>query len=582
MVLLRCALAAFLFCACGVAAAADPAKVLHLATSDIDTLDPHQLQDVYSRDVASVIFEGMFEWSYLDRPPVPVPRTAAGEPEISADGKTWTIRIKPGIFFTDDPAFGGKRRELTASDYVFSIERSLDPNLRGGGDPLSTDLIVGMRALVDAARKPGAHFDYDAPVEGLRALDRFTLQFKFTGVNYPIATDLMMVRAIAREVLAAAGGDIQARVVGTGPYRLAEWQRGSRVVLEANPDYRPLSFPESNDPALAGLVRTMQGKRLPAIGRIELAVIDEQPVRLLEFDRGKLDYIDLRGEAVGPFLRNGEMLPSLAARGISRIPHVTNSVRALYVNMDDPVAGGMTREHVALRRAIALAIDVETLIKVVYAGQGVAANQVMPPGLAGFDPQWPKREYDPALAAALLDRMGYGKRDAQGFRVTPDGKPLTVTLTIFTGNVWREIQTLLQKNMHALAVRLDFRAVPVQDLFKEAAQGKFMVDIHGRSATPNGLSYLQFYGPSPPEQNESRFRLPQYDRALEGFLRASNEADRLREARTMIAIVQLYAPLIPLLVDVENAFVQPWLQGYVPSSLAAHFQYLDIGGARPP
>jgi ABC-type transport system substrate-binding protein len=212
----------------------------------------------------------------------------------------------------------------------------------------------------------------------------------------------------------------------------------------------------------------------------------------------------------------------------------------------------------------------------------VAANQVMPPGLAGFDPQWPQREYDPALAAALLDRMGYGKRDAQGFRMSPDGKPLTVMLTIFTGNVWREIQTLLQKNMHALAVRLDFRAVPVQDLFKEAAQGKFMIDIHGRSATPNGLSYLQFYGPSPPEQNESRFRLPQYDRALEGFLRASTEADRLREARTMIAIVQFYAPLIPLLVDVENAFVQPWVQGYAPSSLAAHFQYLDIGGARPP
>src|SRR5664279_759275 len=196
MILRRCALAAFLFCACSVAAAADPAKVLHLATSDIDTLDPHQLQDVYSRDVASVSFEGMFEWSYLDRPPVPVPRTAAGEPEISVDGKTWTIRIKPGIFFTDDPAFGGKRRELTARDYVFSIERSLDPNLRGGGDPLSTDLIVGMRALVDAARKPGAHFDYDAPVEGLRALDRFTLQFKFTGVNYPIARTIMRSVAI--------------------------------------------------------------------------------------------------------------------------------------------------------------------------------------------------------------------------------------------------------------------------------------------------------------------------------------------------------------------------------------------------
>ena len=85
----------------------------------------------------------------------------------------------------------------------------------------------------------------------------------------------------------------------------------------------------------------------------------------------------------------------------------------------------------------------------------------------------------------------------------------------------------------------------------------------------------------------ARFRLMGFQRlldpqhALEAFLRAKNETERLREARTMIAIVQYYAPLIPLVVDVENAFVQPWLQGYVPSSLAAHFQYLDIAGERP-
>ena len=580
MILLRMVPAAALLALAAPAPAADPAKVLRVAGSDIDTLDPHQLQDTYSRDVASTIFEGMFEWSYLDRPPVPVPRTAQARPEVSADGRTWTVRIRPGIFFTDDPAFGGKPRELTAQDYVFSIKRTLDPNLRGGGDPVATDLIVGMRAPVDAARKAGARFDYDAPVEGLRAPDRFTLQLRFAAANYPVASSLLMTQAVAREVVEAARGDIQARVVGTGPYRLAEWQRGSRVVLEANPGYRALAFPESTDPAHADVVRTMRGKKLPAIGRVVLSVIEEQPVRVLEFDRGKLDVVDLRGEAVAPLLKNGELRPELAARGIRRVPYVSNSSRALYVNMEDPVLGGMTRERIALRRAISMAIDVDTLIRVVYHGQGIASNQVMPPGLAGFDPDWPKRENDPVLAGRLLDRMGYGRRDAQGYRMTPDGKPLTVVLTIFTGTVWREIQTLLRRNLDALGVRIEFREMPPQDLFKTSAQGKFMFNIHGRSATPDGLLYLSFYGPTPPELNESRFRVPQYDRAMQAFLRADNDADRLREARTMIAIVHYYAPLMPLVVDVRNAFVQPWLQGYVPSPFAAYVQYLDIA-ARP-
>ncbi|MFO1323203.1 MAG: ABC transporter substrate-binding protein [Burkholderiales bacterium] len=558
--------------------AADPSKVLRIASNDIDTLDPHQMQDKFSRDVVSVIYEGLYEWDYLNRPPSPVPRTAVALPTISADGRTWTIKVRPGIRFTPDPAFRGKPRELTAEDYVYSIKRSLDPNLRGGGDPLSTDLIVGMRPLVDAAAKPGARFDYDAPVEGLRALDRHTLQLKLREANYPLAMTQLFNYGVAREVVDAAKGDIQARAIGTGPYMLKEWQRGTKVVLEANPDYRTLSFPASSDPALAPMVRKMQGRKLPAIGRIEMSVIDEQSVRLLEFDRGKLDYIEQRGEAVGRFLKNGELDPALAARGIRRIPYAINSVRSLYVNMDDPVIGGMGNDRVALRRAIALGIDADSLIKVIYDGQGLPSNLIVAPGIAGFDAALNKRKYDPAAAAALLDRFGYGKRDAQGFRLAPDGKPLTVTLTIFTGNVWREIQTLLKKNLDALGVRMEFRSVPVQDLFKETAQGKFALAIHGRSLSPDGIGFMTFYGPAPPEANESRFRHAPYDRAFEAFLRAPNETERMVAARTMSEILQAYVPVMPLLVDIQNAFVQPWLVGYYPSPFSAYFQYMDIDG----
>jgi oligopeptide transport system substrate-binding protein len=580
MIRLRPLLVVTMLAVAGVVHAADPTKVLRIASSDIDTLDPQQLQDKFSNDIAAAIYEGLCEWDYLNRPPGPVPRTATALPAVSPDGKTWTIKVRPGIRFTPDPAFRGRPRELTAEDYVYSIKRSLDPNLRGGGDPLTSDLIVGMRARVAAAAKPGARFDYDAPVEGLRALDRYTLQFKFREVNYPVATALLMVLGVAREVVEAAQGDIQSRAVGTGPYMLHEWKRGTRVVLDANPDYRTLAFPDSRDPTLTTTFRAMKGRKLPAIGRVEISIIDEQSVRLLEFDRGKLDYIEQRGEAVGRFLRNGKLDPALAARGIRRVPYASNSVRSLYANMDDPVVGGMGNDRVALRRAIALGVDVDTLIKVVYDGQGLPSNLIVAPGISGFDPALNKRRYDPVAAAALLDRFGYGKRDGQGFRLAPDGKPLTVTLTIFTGNVWREIQTLLKKNMDALGVRMEFRTVPVQDLFKEAAQGRFALNIHGRSLTPNGLGFTTFYGPSPPEANESRFRYQPYDRAFEAFLRAPDETERLRAARTMSEILQAYAPVMPLLVDIQNAFVQPWLIGYFPSPFSSYFQYMDID--RPP
>ena len=579
----RRAVAALLVVVSFAAAAADPAKVLRLASSDIDTLDPQQWQDTYSNIVGSSIFEAMYQWDYFGRPPEPVPNTAAGAPEVSADGKTWTIRLQPGILFTDDPAFGGRPRELVAADYVYSIKRYLDPNLRGGGEPLLTDLIVGMRAVVDAARGPGAKLDYDAPVEGVHALDRHTLVLRFNAVNYPLVADILVgVLAVAREVVEAARGDIQARPVGTGPFLLKEWQRGTRVVLEANPRFRGVDFPASDDPRHAALIAAMKGKKFPQVGRVELSVIEEQQTRLLEFERGNLDYVELRGEAAKRFLPNGELDPALAARGIRRQTNSTNSVRSISMNMEDPVLGGMELSRVALRRAIAMALDVDSLIRVVYNGQGLPAAQLVPPGVSGFDADLRRPAFDPATANALLDRTGYRGRDAQNYRRQPDGKPLTLSFTIFSGTVWREIQTLFRRNLDAVGLRVEFKVVPTQDLFKEAAQGKFQINIHGRGGGPRGLLFSMLYGPAPPENNESRFRNGQYDRAFEEFLRAPDPATRLARARTMSALTEVYAPMIPLMVDVENAFVQPWVAGYNRSPFATYYKYVDIDLARRP
>jgi oligopeptide transport system substrate-binding protein len=564
-----------------VAAAADPAKILHLATNDIDSLDPQQWQDDFSFRIGSSIFESLYQWDYLARPPGLVPNTATGPPEISADSKTWTIRIKPGIYFTDDPAFHGKPRELVAEDYVYSIKRGLDPNLRGGGDPVTTDLIAGMRPVVDAARKPRAKFNYDVPVEGLRALDRYTLQFRLNEPNFPVMSDNLATDfAVAREVVDAAAGDIQIRAVGTGPYRLKEWKRGSRIALEANPSYRPIAFPDSSDAANAALVRQMKGKRLPQTGTIEFSVIEEMQTRLLEFKRGKLDIVELRGSGAQGLLKNGELDPALAARGIDRQvdPYGTRSV---YFNMEDPVVGGMSKERVALRRALVLGFDASALSSVVYAGLARPANQVLPPDVSAFDPtRSSKPRYDPTAANSLLDRFGYAKRGKDGFRLASDGKPLVLTMTMFIGTVWSEMQTLWKKNMDAIGVRMEFRSVPPQDLFKEAEQGKFQLCVHGRATSPMGLRLLEQYSKETPEVNHSRFHYDPYDRAMEQYLRAPSDAGRLAAARTMNDIIDTFVPQFPMVLELENTFVQPWVIGYKYSSFDANYKYVDIDLAK--
>ena len=140
----------------GAPSAADRGKVLHVASTNIETLDPQRWNDDPSYQIQFAIFEGLYEWDYLASPSRLVPNTATAMPTIADDGRTWTIRVKPGIHFTDDRAFNGKRRELVAEDYVYSLKRVLDPGLQRGGSPVATDLIVGARAVVDAASKQAA------------------------------------------------------------------------------------------------------------------------------------------------------------------------------------------------------------------------------------------------------------------------------------------------------------------------------------------------------------------------------------------------------------------------------------------
>jgi ABC-type transport system substrate-binding protein len=562
-------------------AAADMGKVLRLSSSDITSLDPQQGTDLYSTRVTSAIFEALYQFEYLSTGSKVIPNTADAMPVIADGGKTWTVRMKKGILFAADPVFKGKPRELVAGDYVYSIKRSIDPNLRGGGDPALTDLIVGARPIVDAARKPGGKFDYDARIEGLQAPDPYTVVVRLTQPDYTLLERLagLTSMAVAREAIEAAGADVMSRPVGTGPYRLKEWRRASRIVLEANPNYRVLRFPENADAPQQELIRNMHGKTLPQIGRIDISIIEESQPEILAFTQGDLDFIALGGDDTKRVLENGKLRPDLAKRGIKHVRFGSPSVTFTYFNMDDPAVGGYSTQQIALRRAIGMGFDVDELIRVLFAGNALPANQLLPPGVSGYDPSLPPKSiYDPAGARALLDRFGFKDRDGDGYRETPDGKPLTVVRGTLPESWYREMDTQWKKNMDAIGIRMQVQQQTFAELLNMSRSGKLpMFNLGYRSLEPSGYQILQtLWGKSPRDTNPSQFRQADYDAAYEQFLRTPAGPARIALARKMSDISQAYMPMMLHTFGVGNVLYYPWLQGYWPSSFGFSWKYLDI------
>src|SRR5690242_3178498 len=167
-------------------------KVLRYAFEVAETsFDPVKVNDLYSRTVTPHIFEALYAYDHLARPLVIKPLTADGMPEHSDDFRVWTVRIKPGIYFASDPAFKGKRRELVARDYVYAFQRFDDPaNKSPVWSSVETQNYVGLSELRQRSIDQKKPFDYDREIEGIRALDRYTVRFVVRESRPRLALDL--------------------------------------------------------------------------------------------------------------------------------------------------------------------------------------------------------------------------------------------------------------------------------------------------------------------------------------------------------------------------------------------------------
>jgi len=567
-----------------------PQKTLRYAFLVAETgFDPAQINDLYSSIILGQIFDPPYTYDFLSRPVKVRPNTAVGMPAVSADGLTWTIKIRPGIFFTDDPAFNGKKRELTAQDYVYSLKRHADPKIKSQNLYLIQKLIVGLDGLRQAALKNNGKYEYDREIEGIQAIDRYTYRIRLTEPSPNLLyylTYCNLMCAVAREVIEAAGVDkAMERPVGTNAFRITQWKRSSRIVLEKNPGYREHYYAEEapeGDAVKQAIAAKLKGRRLPMIDRVEVYIVEEPQPRWLAFLNGEHDLITaVPAEYINLAMPNGKLAPNLAKQGL-QFDRVTElDLAFFYFGMEHPVVGGYTPEKVALRRAIALGFEIETAIRQIYRGQAIAAQSTVPPGSYGHDKTLagPLAEYSPARAKALLDTFGYVDKDGDGYREMPDGSRLTLEVASVPDSQGKLIDEIWRRSMEKIGIRVEYRKAKWPELLRESRAGRLMVWNLGWSAAfPDAeVFYVVLYGPNAGQSNHSRFNHPDWNRLFEKAKVLPDGPERSALFREMDKLFFAYAPMRPMVHRITTGVMHPWVVGYQRHPVLREFwKYVDI------
>lgn len=537
--LIPCALLAL--AACGGADAPQPEVYRHSLPGVPAGLDPAHSADAYAGFLVQNLFQTLYAYRYLSRPYRLAPELAADLPEISADGLSVRIGIRPGQRFADDPAFdGGRGREVTAADFVYSLKRHFDPETRSRGRWLWRGRIEGLDEWAEA----GA--DYDAPVTGLRALDDHRLEIRLTAPYPQLAHTLAnpLAAVVPREAVAAYGREFGIRPVGSGPYRL-EAVDSARAVLMRNPNFGPVTA----DLAAQGYreaahgrfgLAAIDGLELPVLPRVVVEFIPDDAARWVSFNSaGGSEFVRLPADQIGQVLADPEaglLRPAYRDR-YRALPAPELGFVRIDFNLADPGLGqtpdpDAAQRHRALRCALAGTIDWSERNRVFYQGMGIVLDALAPPG-AGFERTAPPPAR-PALAALDLGEapaLNYGHlagiRGTQEYEYFRDG-------AIAAGYPADRVRGFAYPNLADMARAIEAAEINVYML-------GWVMDY------PDALNNFElFYGPNAlPGANYSQYRNDKYDALFEQAARLAPSAARDQALQGMQAILDHDCVTVP-------------------------------------
>lgn len=536
---------------------------------DAKTLDPAMVEDYYSAQAVGPVYEGLLEYEYLKRPHQLKPLLAESLPEVSADGLTYKFKIKKGVMFQDDGAFtDGKGREVKAADFVYSFLRLADPKLQSPMFWVFDAHIVGLNEWRDAQKgKPAT--DYSASVAGVRALDDYTLQIqlkqKYPQLLYILAMPCGAV--VPKEAAEKYGKELANKPVGTGPFHLLEWMRGSKFVYEKNKTYRQEFYPsegEAQDTA-NGLLADA-GKALPLSDRLEILVLTESQPRWLNFLNGTLDLVEVPKDNYDGAVERatGELKDEFKQKSVRLAQTPELDVTYIAFNQEDPF---IAKAGAKFRKAISMASNQRKTVDIFYNGRGVLAQSPLPPGIPGYDPDFvnPFATHNVEAAKKLLAEAGF-----------PGGKGVPeLTYEIGDGSDSRQMAEKLQSELREIGIQLRVNINRFAELTEKINTKKAqMWGISWMGDYPDAENFLQLlYGPNKsPSPNGANYDNPAYNRLFEQMRGMVDSPERRKIIRKMQDIFVQDLPWVVGAHRVTITLVQPWSKnfkaGYMGSSYA--------------
>jgi ABC-type transport system substrate-binding protein len=540
----------------------------------IKTLDPIGAGDLYSHIVISQIYEGLLQYDYLARPYKLIPCLAEDMPEVSPDGLIYTFKIKKGVRFQDDPCFkatGGKGRELVAEDFVYSFKRLADIKNRAEGWWTLDGMIKGLNEFREHSKKSKVT-DYSLPVEGLEAPDERTLRITLTRPYpqflYVLAMSFTM--AVPREAVEEYGEEIISHPVGTGPFMLKSWRRGSKLILVRNPNFREEYYPtegEEGDEEAGLLVDA--GKRLPFLERIEFPIIIEDQPYWLNFMKGNLDVAgipkDSFEQAINP---NMELRPEMVKKGIILTKTPLPDVTYIGFNMEDSLVG----KNKLLRQAMSLAYNVKEVIKLFYNGRAIPAQGPIPPDIPGYDPELvnPYRQYNLERARELLAKAGYPNGE---------GLPPLVYENASTDTTARQMAEFFVKQMAKIGIKIKVNNNTwPQFLEKIKTKSAQVFGLAWIADYPDAENFLQlFYGPNQaPGPNNTNFNHPEYNKLYEKVKYMADSPERRKLIKEMVAILIEECPWIFGTHRIGFGLRYAWVKNRKPHHFSHSLKYTSI------
>lgn len=559
-------LALLLFVAALAALAAGPVpaaeeNTLRLAIiADVKGFDPVLSDDLYSNTAASQVYEGLMQYSYLDRPYKVIPNLADGMPTISPDGLTYTFKLKKGVKFADDPCFkatSGKGRELTAEDFIYSWKRLADMKLHSSGWWIFDKHIVGLNEFREAS-KNAATTDYSVNVEGLQAPDPHTLVVKLTE-SYPqflYVLSMVFSSVVAREAVEAYTKDFLNHPVGTGPYLVKEWIRGAKIVFERNPTFRGDTYPTTGEPGdkEAGLLEDA-GKPCPFVDRVEVNIIVEDQPRWLRLMKGEFDAGGIPKDNFSTAIdaKTKELKQSLADKGMRLSKTAELDITMTAFNMEDPILGKSAK----LRKAMALAYNNARRIDLFYTGRALPAQSPIPPGIFGYDEtrKNPSGEYNVEKAKALLAEAGY-----------PDGKGLPEFVSEeMADTTARQFGEMFQREMAKIGIKVRCNANTWPEFSAKMKSKRAQIFGYAWSADyPDPENFLQLlFGPNEsPGPNNSNFKHARYDELYNKMKNMADGPERKKLIDEMVAIFYEESPWILGVHRLIYLLQHKWMRNY--------------------